>query len=363
MADFYPASQTDWAAKWRKFQFNKNGNLILPDHLENTVRTTLACQLSYSKYTPAMQSLEFFISSFMIELHNRLGRFRLLYSKTSVAHISICYTGNDPLVNWVHSTPHYQQPGAALIEYKALKRAARDRLLNSTEIVALVLTNGQSKSLPQAKSAVESPAEGLHAVADHYAGTASMGPSEAPTYTMREEDATSQENAISNEKTCANCHRSGHELRDCIGPVDAQGWLVGCPYHNETRHLYHDCDRRLGLTAEKRAQEDEDFLLYYRQNKPPIKCTVDWTELYNERHPPLISLPWTPAFALEQSKATGVRGQWGVGISCELYPYEFVDNPDMEARHRMKDPATDDLSKKALAMPGVFWDPKDESEA
>ncbi|KAK8029027.1 hypothetical protein PG991_006083 [Apiospora marii] len=336
MADFHPASQTqtDWAAEWPKFKFNKNGDLILPDHLETTVRSTLTCQLYYSKHTPALQCSELFIPSFMIELHNRLG--------------------NEPLVNWIYSTPHYQQPGAALTEYDILKTAARDHSLNPTHIVALVLTNGQSTSLPQTMSAVEAPAETMHDVADINAG-------QTPTHTM-EEDVKPQEQAFSSKDvTCANCQRSGHELRDCIGPVDDQGWLAGCPFHNTTQHLYHECNRRKSLTAERRANEDQDFLLYYRQNKPPIKCTIDWTKIYNERHPLLIALPWTPGFAREQSKkATGFRGQLDTDISWQLHKYEWIGNPDLEARHRMKDPATDDLAKKILTMSGVKWDPNED---
>lgn len=263
--------------------------------------------------------------------------------------------GKDPLVNWIYATPHYRQPGAAMTEYSVLKDAARDESLDAREIVALVVTNGESTGFPQAP-----PAEPTRDVADPNADTEDKTPHQ--THVRSENDAKPQGAAAAHTKevTCGNCHRPGHELRDCIGPVDAQGWLAGCPLCNSASHLYHECIRRKTLIPVLRAKNDQDFLLYYRQNKPPIKCTIDWTEVYNKRHPLLIALPWTPAFALQQSKVTGLQGQEGKGISWEAYEYEWVDNPDLEARHRMKDPAVDDLAKKTLAMFGVRWEPTDE---
>lgn len=280
-------------------------------------------------------------------------------SKARLAHVSLRYIGNDPIVNWIYSTPHYQQPGAVLTEYDILETAAKDQSLTSTEIVALVLTNGQSTSLPQTTVGVETPADTMPDVAYPDAETAAMDPNQAHSNTM--EDIEPQEQHFSKDVTCPNCQRSGHELRDCIGPVDEQGWLAGCPYHNTTQHLYHECSRRKAVTSQLRANQDQEFLLYYRQNKPPIKCTIDWTKIYNERHPLLIALPWTPGFALEQSKkATGLRGQGDTDISWQFYNYEWIGNPDLEARHRMRDPATDDLAKETLTMSGVKWDPNED---
>ncbi|KAK8128464.1 hypothetical protein PG984_009572 [Apiospora sp. TS-2023a] len=336
MADFHPTRQIDWAAEWPKYKFNKNGNLIVPDHLEKTLRTTLICQLYYSKSTPALQSAELFISSFMIELHNRLGK--------------------DPLANWIYSTPHYQQPGAAVTEYSVLKRAAKDLSLNPTDIVALVLTNGQSTSLPHTLPAVEvPPAEHIRDVADPDAATATMDSYRAFSHNLKDtksqwktpsdtdssqprshtmEYTKSEEEArISDNVTCGNCRRRGHTIRDCIGPVDAEGWLCGCP----------------------------KYLLFYRQNKPSIKCSIDWTAVYNEIHPLLIALPWRPAFALEQSNTNeGLPRPARKGFTWRTYEYNWVGNPDLEARTRMPDSKVDELAKHHLAVSGIRWEPTDD---
>ncbi|KAK7981716.1 hypothetical protein PG988_003954 [Apiospora saccharicola] len=364
MADFHPTRQIDWAAEWPKYKFNKNGNLIVPDHLEKTLRTTLICQLYYSKSTPALQSAELFISSFMIELHNRLGK--------------------DPLANWIYSTPHYQQSGAALTEYSVLKRAAKDLSLSPTDIVALVLTNGQSTSLPQTLPAVEvPPAENTRDVADPDAATAKMDsyrpfshnlkdtesqektPSDTDSSQPRShtmEDTKCQEEARSSDNvTCGNCRRRGHTIRDCIGPLDAEGWLSGCPVCNDAGHLYHDCIRRSMITPGEQYDWDWKYLLYYRQNKPSIKCSIDWTAVYNEIHPLMIALPWRPAFALEQSNTNeGIPRPARKGFTWRTYEYNWVGNPDLEARTRMPDPDVDKLAKHHLAASGIRWEPTDD---
>ncbi|KAK8091041.1 hypothetical protein PG994_000546 [Apiospora phragmitis] len=312
MAGFDSSTQVARAAEWPKYEFNGEGNLFLPGHLESMVRSTLISQIFYTKQMPALTSVEHFIPSFMIELHNRLGK--------------------EALVNWVYSSPHYPHPGAPMIEYRILKHAAKDQSLTAREIVALVLTNGRSTTIPQAPAVkVEEP----------------MPDSAVPEADVPTPDFHYVDNAHSNDTTSATASAPS---------TPRAGWPAA-PLCNDGGHLYHDCPRRRCLDVVARATADQDFLLYYRQNKPPIMCRLDFTEVYHERHPLLIALPWTPAFALEQSRLSeGLQGQWHTGTSWEWYEYEWIGNPDLEARHRLKDPAVDDLAKETLAMSGVRWD-------
>lgn len=151
---------------------------------------------------------------------------------------------------------------------------------------------------------------------------------------------------------CGNCDRPGHEARDCVGPVDENGYLAACPLCNRKNHIYDDCRERLALFPIPRDEVDQQMLLYYRQNKPSIRARRNWVDIYNERHPALISLPWTPTFALSQQRLeSGIK--WRTGVyqnSWQSYTYEHIDNPDREARYRVKDPNVDDLAKRRLTV-------------
>ncbi|KAK8051158.1 hypothetical protein PG993_002543 [Apiospora rasikravindrae] len=334
-----PTSQVDWAAEWLEYKFNRDGKMIPPDHLENIVRSTLAWQVSYSKHTPALQNVKHFIPFFMIELNTSLGR--------------------PPSVNLFCSQPQIQQqPGAPQLNQLALEEAASDESFTADQIVALVLSNRTSITLPQT-SPVSDVEPKPDLVGDHEPNDLSTTdhPHQARSISSDDTKLTGR----SDELICGNCSRPGHELRDCIGPLDEQGWLAGCPVCNDTLHLYHDCMTRQSLDELSRAEMDQKYLLYYRQNKPPIKCSIDWTVVYNERHPLLIALPWTPTFALKQSQVEALLGEEGKGISWEDYEYEWIGNPDLEARFRIKDSAVDDLANKTLTVSGIRWHTEDES--
>jgi hypothetical protein len=63
---------------------------------------------------------------------------------------------------------------------------------------------------------------------------------------------------------CANCGRRGHRLGDCVGPVNVDGEIYGCPIHNTKLHSYDECFHCLAHT-----KASMKLYLYNRRSKLP----------------------------------------------------------------------------------------------
>ncbi|KAK1597518.1 uncharacterized protein LY79DRAFT_625370 [Colletotrichum navitas] len=98
---------------------------------------------------------------------------------------------------------------------------------------------------------------------------------------------------------CVNCQRTGHEARDCIGPVDADGFIAACPLCNKNDHIYDQCYLRMKLKASEKKAMNFEYLVLRRQNKAPVKSNICWIVAWARCECPRIILPHTRAFALE----------------------------------------------------------------
>ncbi|KAF3013482.1 hypothetical protein E8E14_004134 [Neopestalotiopsis sp. 37M] len=142
------------------------------------------------------------------------------------------------------------------------------------------------------------------------------------------------------DSVCGNCQRSGHTVRDCVGPVDERGEIDGCPKCNKGGgdHTYDDC-------PDRDAGEDFDLIYRYRQRKPPIRSFLVWQSFLSaaagEEHcqPAAATwpsyIPWSARFALErQDQALRARRppEW------VYYDYDRAGWPDVEAHYREIDP-------------------------
>lgn len=139
------------------------------------------------------------------------------------------------------------------------------------------------------------------------------------------------------DTVCGNCHRPGHTIRDCVGPVDEDGELSGCPKCNTTNsHIYDACPSRASA-------EDFDYIYRYRQRKPPIKSQMRWQSfLSHECHPTTwpMFIPWSAEFSLEQQERAfraHRMPEW-----C-YYEYDRTGWPDAEAHYREIDPESEFL--------------------
>lgn len=96
---------------------------------------------------------------------------------------------------------------------------------------------------------------------------------------------------------CANCCRGGHEAKDCIGPVDINGFIAACPICNVRDHIFSSCSKL--LETKKKAKKALQFLylVQRRQNKPPILSTTCWIAVWAAQDCPRIQLPHTKEFA------------------------------------------------------------------
>ncbi|GKT64687.1 hypothetical protein ColTof4_07082 [Colletotrichum tofieldiae] len=101
--------------------------------------------------------------------------------------------------------------------------------------------------------------------------------------------------------TCGNCLRVGHQVRDCIGPVDSHGFIAACPLCNKKDHLYEQCGSRLRLKKSERKAMDFEYLVMWRQNKAPLRSYICWVMAWVKYECPRMTLPHTKAFALKLS--------------------------------------------------------------
>ncbi|EFQ25383.1 hypothetical protein CGRA01v4_02652 [Colletotrichum graminicola] len=138
--------------------------------------------------------------------------------------------------------------------------------------------------------------------------------------------------------SCANCKRTGHEVQDCIGPVDADGFIAACSLCNKNDHIYDQCCLRMNLKASQKNAMNFEYLVLRRQNKAPIKSNICWIVAWARCECPRIILPHTRAFALELSNcktATAPYPDW------RTYSYPAsADEVRAERGLLLRDPAT-----------------------
>ncbi|KAF7944725.1 uncharacterized protein EAE97_005358 [Botrytis byssoidea] len=95
---------------------------------------------------------------------------------------------------------------------------------------------------------------------------------------------------------CSNCSRIGHELKRCVGPVNAFGVIDGCLMCNKKDHVLFEC-----VKAWKSEGNQRHLLMLGRNQKAMISWPTELTEhpvgqALSARTRPKI---WTPSFALQ----------------------------------------------------------------
>ncbi|OTA90823.1 hypothetical protein M434DRAFT_13644 [Hypoxylon sp. CO27-5] len=152
---------------------------------------------------------------------------------------------------------------------------------------------------------------------------------------------------------CGNCGIAGHSARDCI-KVGRNGWMDGaCPKCNSAHHFYDNCRHR-------DKAEDLDYLFWYRQNKGPIKSSINIGKLlqtvvghdpkYKENR--IIAAPYSPKFARQIQRDDG----W------DRWDYPHLGNPEREAATRKYEPQFygQTLGELALSLYHPGWQPNVE---
>ncbi|KAI1772025.1 hypothetical protein F4818DRAFT_454223 [Hypoxylon cercidicola] len=126
---------------------------------------------------------------------------------------------------------------------------------------------------------------------------------------------------------CGNCGQASHLARDCI-KVGRSGWMDGaCPKCNRQGHMYESCPMRQG-----HHDQDLDYLYWYRQNKGPVKSSMNVGKLLKaaiaQGQPRytggVLPPPYTPQFARQVQR----------DLSWELWVYRHEGRPDEEAKLR-----------------------------
>ncbi|KAK1984935.1 hypothetical protein LZ30DRAFT_585152 [Colletotrichum cereale] len=147
-----------------------------------------------------------------------------------------------------------------------------------------------------------------------------------------------RQSSVGSPPICVNCRRKGHEVRDCIGPVDAQGLIAACPLCNNNDHLYDQCPARMKLKASEKKTMNFEYLVLRRQNKAPFKSRICWIVVWVKCDCPPIILPHTKAFALELSTrktAMATYPDW----RTYRYPTSAAE-VNSEHHKLLRDPAT-----------------------
>ncbi|TQN71496.1 hypothetical protein CSHISOI_04070 [Colletotrichum shisoi] len=139
-------------------------------------------------------------------------------------------------------------------------------------------------------------------------------------------------------RNCGNCHRVAHQVRDCIGPVDAHGFIAACPLCNQNDHIYDQCVSRTQRTKRERKALDFEYLVLWRQNKAPIRSNICWVIVWVKYNCPRMSLPHTKEFALTLSRRqanTAPYPDW----QTYCYPITSAD-ASAESNILLHDPGT-----------------------
>ncbi|KAI1366684.1 hypothetical protein F5Y08DRAFT_337469 [Xylaria arbuscula] len=198
---------------------------------------------------------------------------------------------------------------------KALEQAG----VEPGQIITVKVTFGPPPVSPRPKGIKRSASEDDGATAD------------APTRKRPKREQLRSK--VSAPIVCGNCGGKNHKAAFCI-KIGKSGWVECCPKCDGTEHMYEVCPQRLNLPKDQRPEEDFKYLVFNRQNKPPIKSTLKLGNLIlNERvrlslsrirdYP--ISLPYSSRFARQEARQN----------DSSAYTYAYVGNPSLEAKHRI----------------------------
>ncbi|KXH47973.1 hypothetical protein CNYM01_02561 [Colletotrichum nymphaeae SA-01] len=130
--------------------------------------------------------------------------------------------------------------------------------------------------------------QGLRQVPSSYTQKTSTGP---------ENQLDGMSDSTCPRLTCANCCRGGHEVKDCIGPVDIDGFIAACPICNVRDHTFTSCSKLNVFKKKTKRNLQFLYLVQYRQNKPPILSVSCWIAIWAAKDCPRIQLPHTKEFA------------------------------------------------------------------
>lgn len=93
---------------------------------------------------------------------------------------------------------------------------------------------------------------------------------------------------------CANCNKPGHSLAICVGPVELEGDITGCPVCNTKEHNFDDC--RVPYPPGKTMF---DILVGDRGNRPQLRTNANIMALSASKGK-RASYPWTKKFSVSQ---------------------------------------------------------------
>ncbi|KAI0509205.1 hypothetical protein F5B22DRAFT_649254 [Xylaria bambusicola] len=134
---------------------------------------------------------------------------------------------------------------------------------------------------------------------------------------------------------CGNCGETNHKAAFCI-TTGRSGWVECCPKCDSTLHLYEHC-------VQRRKKEDFIFLVYNRQNKPPIKSSLKLGNVIKKelvrphttfRESDRIALPYSSRFARQEARQNPPA----------TYTYAYAGNPVREAALRTSQPTRDGIT-------------------
>ncbi|KAK1996018.1 hypothetical protein LX36DRAFT_682672 [Colletotrichum falcatum] len=147
-----------------------------------------------------------------------------------------------------------------------------------------------------------------------------------------------RQSSVGKPLICVNCQRSGHGARDCIGPVDASGYIAACPLCNKADHMYDQCALRMKLRPSEKKAMNFEYLVLRRQNKAPVKSNICWIVTWVRCECPRIVLPHTKAFARELSTCKTAMASYP---DWRTYRYP-ASAAEVRAEHSLllRDPAT-----------------------
>ncbi|KAL0935176.1 uncharacterized protein CTRU02_209767 [Colletotrichum truncatum] len=108
----------------------------------------------------------------------------------------------------------------------------------------------------------------------------------------------------SHDIVCGNCARFGHQVKDCIGPIDDNGFIAACPVCNTKAHEFDQCLQLKANSTSKRKRLDMryHYLVTQRAKKAPIKTSICWISVWVTKGMPMRLLPITRQFALKLAR-------------------------------------------------------------
>ncbi|KAI1207555.1 uncharacterized protein F4807DRAFT_469344 [Annulohypoxylon truncatum] len=124
--------------------------------------------------------------------------------------------------------------------------------------------------------------------------------------------------------TCANCGKAGHEVVQCPGPVDADGFVVGCPVHNTRDHSFDQC-----WVEGDWASDDPRYFEYLVQRRawlPPLRTSVSWVAFAFNGDEVYVTLGYPLTRGYSRTISQQVIDKYDFGIASLTGPQLGVDS-------------------------------------